>query len=409
MSASTLVMLTDRYPFGVGELPFVEPELRALLDHFDVVVVPANTRGEINPACDRTILSRIRVATGHAAWKRSEQIRYGCKAALSPLLRRDLSGCSAPQIREAWGYLARALYMQEVVSSLGLFGHPDNTAFYSFWLNSSALGLALQKEIDPRIKILTRTNGYDLYNFRAASGRQPFRQYLRESVDKVLFSSQVGLDYFRDTFGPETSKGQYRLARLGCHDHVAPPRTSEQKFTVMSCSNVIPLKRVYLLAEAISLIDDRSIRWVHAGDGPELDVIRAFAEKESLDASFLGQVTNTELMDYYRLNPVDLFATMSSSEGGCPVSVTEALSFSIPILASSAGGGVVEQVNDSNGILLGENPDPCEIAAALTLFMEMGEGGRTSMGRASHEMWAMRFDVRKTTSHVVEIAQSLLS
>lgn len=403
-----LVMITDSYPFGSVEQPFVEPEIRAFLEGWDVAIVPMGSSRTLNPACSRKVLSQVHVLLPRIPWNSAAKARYGLLAAALPMLWQEVRRCSPMQAKTAWSYLSKALWARSVFEDLGLLGSMERTLFYSFWLNPSALALALLRQDGVVGHVVSRTNGYDLYNHRIPAGRQPFRIQMKNNIDRILFSCQVGRDYFCRTFGPEAMPGQYQLARLGCSDHSAFERDDAGKFTVMSCSSVIPLKRVRLLAEGIALVGCDSIRWIHAGDGPELDEVRAFAERESLDATFLGNVPNDSLMKFYSKTPIDLFATMSSSEGGCPVSVTEALSFSKPILASRAGGGVVEQVDASNGILLGDNPSAREVAGALTSFLEMGRGRLAAMGRSSHKKWDRYFDVRKTTSRVVGLMEGLL-
>ena len=61
--------------------------------------------------------------------------------------------------------------------------------------------------------------------------------------------------------------------------------------------------------------------------------------------------------------PVDLFLNVSEYEG-VPVSVMEAQSFGIPVIATAVGG-TPEIVNEENGFLLPENPSQDEIASAI--------------------------------------------
>ncbi len=100
-------------------------------------------------------------------------------------------------------------------------------------------------------------------------------------------------------------------------------------------------------------------------------------------------------MDYYRLNPVDLFINTSLSEGGCPVGIVEALSFGIPIIATNIGGNP-ETVNSKNGVLLPANPKPKEIANAI--FKIISETDNTKiqkMRTESYKLWEKTFNADK--------------
>jgi glycosyltransferase involved in cell wall biosynthesis len=84
----------------------------------------------------------------------------------------------------------------------------------------------------------------------------------------------------------------------------------------------------------------------------------------NVHGEFLGNVPNSEIMRYYRDRPVDVFVNVSSTEGGAPVAIQEAVSCGIPIVATAVGGNP-EVVTDKNGILLDPNPTVGQIASAL--------------------------------------------
>jgi glycosyltransferase involved in cell wall biosynthesis len=74
-------------------------------------------------------------------------------------------------------------------------------------------------------------------------------------------------------------------------------------------------------------------------------------------------VENRTVLKHYRDNPVDVFVNVSESEG-LPVSIMEAQSFGIPVVATAVGG-VPEIVNDTTGHLLDANPGPDDVAQAV--------------------------------------------
>ena len=75
--------------------------------------------------------------------------------------------------------------------------------------------------------------------------------------------------------------------------------------------------------------------------------------------------------EYYSANRVDLFISLSASEG-LPVSMMEAISFGIPILATGVGG-VPEIVNTSTGRLVKADDSANSIALAARQLLD-GEG-----------------------------------
>jgi glycosyltransferase involved in cell wall biosynthesis len=63
-----------------------------------------------------------------------------------------------------------------------------------------------------------------------------------------------------------------------------------------------------------------------------------------------GNVSNDDVLAFYKRYHVDLFVSLSESEG-IPVSMMEAISFGIPVLACDLNG-IPEIVNDITGKLI---------------------------------------------------------
>ena len=77
----------------------------------------------------------------------------------------------------------------------------------------------------------------------------------------------------------------------------------------------------------------------------------------------MGNLENTEVFNFYKDNQIDVFINTSSSEG-IPVSIMEAQSFGVPVIATDVGG-TKEIVNSKNGFFLSSNPSNDEIASAI--------------------------------------------
>ncbi len=131
-----------------------------------------------------------------------------------------------------------------------------------------------------------------------------------------------------------------------------------------------------MLPEVLARIG-RPLRWVHFGDGPtRSDVARAASRLPSnVRWCLAGHIDHSELLDYYKRHKVDLFVSLSANEG-LPVSIMEAISFGIPVLASSVNG-VPEIVNPSTGRLVKMDDSLDTIADAARGLLE-GEGPSSS-------------------------------
>ena len=79
--------------------------------------------------------------------------------------------------------------------------------------------------------------------------------------------------------------------------------------------------------------------WTHIGEGNLKAKIEKYCSEliPQSNFKFLGQLTNAEVIDYYLSNNIDLFINTSSYEG-IPVSIMEAQSFGVPVIATDVGG-----------------------------------------------------------------------
>jgi glycosyltransferase involved in cell wall biosynthesis len=98
-----------------------------------------------------------------------------------------------------------------------------------------------------------------------------------------------------------------------------------------------------------------------------------------------------------------LFINVSESEG-TPVSVIEAVSVGIPVLCTSVGGNI-EVVGNRNGLLIGANPSPTEIAEGIKALMENPEDLSERRG-ASRAVWQERYNAKRNYSAFAESLQA---
>lgn len=111
-------------------------------------------------------------------------------------------------------------------------------------------------------------------------------------------------------------------------------------------------KRQDLLIEALSKVDC-NIKLMLVGDGPNMDFLIEKVNSMNLNdrVIFTGWVSNVE--EVYSF--IDILVFLSDQEG-LPYSISEAMSYKVPII-SSAVGGIKEQIIDKKGGFLIDNND----------------------------------------------------
>jgi glycosyltransferase involved in cell wall biosynthesis len=133
------------------------------------------------------------------------------------------------------------------------------------------------------------------------------------------------------------------------------------------------------------------VHWTHFGGGPGLRELQAIVQRcpAHVRATLHGEVPHERVMEHYRTRPVDLFVLISGHEG-VPVSLMEAASFGIPLLASAVGG-TPEVVCEATGRTLPADADAGAIAAWLDgpAVQELRTAGFRAGVRA---FWQSRFE-----------------
>ncbi len=218
-------------------------------------------------------------------------------------------------------------------------------------------------------------------------------------MSKLYVNNLKGRDYCRNFgFFPE----KIELAYLGTNAvHGVKSEGIENEVVIVSCSHLIPLKRVDIIAKALSLLKV-SFHWHHFGDGPEMSNIKRIIKEMHLSKVTLhGTVTNKAILDFYQSEPVHIFITCSETEG-LPISIQEALSAGIPIIATPVGG-IPEMVNNETGALLVKNPSIEEVARAVEKIIEKVLNGDIKKNGII-DFWKKHFDRKKT---YVDFAQKI--
>lgn len=281
---------------------------------------------------------------------------------------------------------------------------------YSFWNNYNAIAAAFLKKRHPTIRSISRAHGGDVYFERNPENYLPGKSIMIKYLDAIYHVSENGLKYSQKKFG---NIPNLKLSRMGSVNHIQPIINKPRDlFHIVSCSNLIPLKRIDLLIQALSIIkDDYKIKWTHIGEGYLLDILKIKArellsEKKNISFCFLGFIPRTEVKEFYTKNIINLFINTSNTEG-LPVTIMEAMSFAIPVLATNVGGNSEIVSNQINGTIISNNPDPEEIAEGILQYIQMEDTRYFSYCEAAYNNWNGRFNAENNYKEFTEMILSL--
>lgn len=410
-----LVFLTKIFPFATGE-EFIANELPITAREFDKVIliatsvpegavqtrsVPENTEVYTISASSlkRTLLpGAVKNLFASPAECRSEQDRQAAKH--KPIRRAYFAYVLAKGS-------AVARKASEILAKTDL-AEADAVTFYSYWFYDTALAALMLKRSchASRCHAYSRAHGYDIYPERNSANYLPLRPLLLKNLDNVFPCSENGSRYLKTTY-PEWS-AKVSTSYLGTTDQGVGPRPGGDVFRMVSCCHIVPIKRVELFARSLAALSGSGLKleWTHFGGGDGLEPLKKYASENLsfMKVNFAGEVKNQDLMEYYRKNPVDLFVNTSQLEG-LPVSIMEACSFGIPIVATDVGGTGEIVKNGRNGFLLSADFEPEELAHEIEHIYRMTHEEQDVLRSSSRKVWEDSFNAAenyKRFSHAID-------
>ena len=272
----------------------------------------------------------------------------------------------------------------------------NNITVYTYWMASDAMAVARLKKKGIKINLfVTRCHRFDLYEYATTGKYIPYRKLILDNVDKVFAISRDAINYLENTYDSKYLS-KYYLSRLGTLDYGLNPIKNKniKKFRIVSCSNLIKVKRVDIMISSL-MKTEKEIEWIHFGDGILRDELSKMVEvlPNNVSFTFMGRVNNRNLMTWYLENHVDLFVNTSESEG-IPVSIMEAMSFGIPVLATNVGGtGEIVQ-NGMNGVLVNKNIEARELAIIIEELIEGRKYSLDDLRKNAREFWEIHYNAK---------------
>jgi colanic acid/amylovoran biosynthesis glycosyltransferase len=366
----SILIFTDNWPYGKSE-PFFETELKFIEQSFEKVSVFPFEKGR-----DKN----MRYLAGRTEISKPvfDEIKKKIELIIKGLFNRSLflrllkEGSISRVWRSKTKFRIWATHFLMIRSILSEIKYRDLINFfnqfdilYFYWgLRWSQILPFLPASI--KAKIVVRFHGSDLYE-STNNGYIPWRYEQLCRIDKAIAISDSGRKYIENHY--PFLEDKIAISRIGTTDCGLNPYMKSGTLRIVSCSNLVPVKRVGLIARTLSFLNIHAI-WVHFGDGPEMCEIKTLAKElpVNIQAELMGAVPHDELMGYFRTTSIDLFLNVSRSEG-VPVSVMEAMSFGIPVIATNVGG-TSEIVSEKTGLLIDPDFSPEELAGKIQEFTQ---------------------------------------
>jgi len=204
---------------------------------------------------------------------------------------------------------------------------------------------------------------------------------LSRSYRKVIAVSKDIQDIFINKYGFQENKIAMIHNGTELHKNNLLKRDKDI-FVIGSMGRIFPVKDYSLMVEIAREISKETdkIRFELAGDGPDRAMIMRLIERYRLEKTFIlrGFVENSD--DFYQC--LDIYLNTSLHEG-IPMSILEAMSYEIPIIAPNIGG-LKEMMNDGIEGYLVDGRDP-KVFSNRCLHLYNNRSLGKSMGSSARE------------------------
>lgn len=383
----SLLYIPQSWPFpDAAEDTFIAPEMPHLQQAFARVIV-APLQGD--PHRSAEMAARLPAGCELDTSLLGTFGRPGIGERLGQILRcgpDDDLGRGLYALLTRSGQAATVARIQVRLADLAARHRPSLTCttwFHAATLAACALGL----------RCATRAHGFDLYEERHPLGFQPLRRRAIGRLALVACVSDAGRRHLEERHPGLAAVCETH--RLGVPSDGVLSAWDASRIALVSCSAVVPVKRVERIARIVHEVarsGQRPVHWTHLGDGPEMPALRSLVDSLAhplMACDLPGAVPADAVRDRLRSNGPLLYLNQSSSEG-VPVGAMEALSCGIPVCATAVGG-VPEIIDEAVGIIHAADMPPTEVAAGI-LALAQDDGRRHAMTAAAQRRWHERCD-----------------
>lgn len=284
--------------------------------------------------------------------------------------------------------------------------YKDNVSIFSTWYDANAIAAAKVAKYNPKIFAASYVHSYEV-DFRKNEFTTVVCDRFKEKyLNEIYFISEnVMKEYIELNKDILLHTDKYYAIHFGSKKKCEGlSRSSEDNvFRIVTCSGISSVKRLDIFAKALMLYNgDTKIEWTVIGTGPDFGKVKAIVEntdKRNVDVIFKGNLNNNLVHKYYANNAVDLFVNVSISEG-LPVSIMEAMSYGIPVLATDVGGNH-EIVTSENGYLVPAEITPADLCEQLTLIVDSKDVCNQKRD-AAFCMWDQNYRIDRNIAVVIK-------
>lgn len=402
-----LAIILKDYPYKRGE-PYFHREISTLVEHFDEIILFSRHVCTENeqfhfelPQGVRVVNIGVRQSWRTKALTLMNAILTGGLWNVISDLRSGNIPLNLLTLKTALAYDdLTALHGKAIESALEGMGRRRNEfIWYSYWCDEAAYLLAKWRNQGHLQWAVCRTHSFDIYASRHPYAYLPFRQYIADNLTAIVCISQHGQQFLQSRH--QNVEDTFKVIYLGVQASDCIQMEARQPLKLLSLSNIVPIKNIEAIIQALARWEGIPVHWHHIGGGTddpyELSIIKLAREKlgkkRNIDFTFHGFIPPAEVMG--KLAEMKPHALINSSYfEGIPVSMMEVASLGIPIIGPHICGVPEIVVDGENGFTF--HPiDAEQLLASITKLVNLSDDEYDTMCRRSREIQQNLFSSSK--------------
>lgn len=401
-----LIILTYKYPYDPPIEQFLDDEIYYLNnDKTDILIVPNSRRkGKITypfiegrnnvHICEFKRKSLIEEAAigFFYLFKNRSYVKQDLREIADNVSYRYKNKAYRWMIKN---YIQGGAIYQELVNQIPneYIANRKKIIMYSYWFNTSVIAeslykIYLQKSTSANVVAFARAHGDgDLY-VEGMDYFRPCQSIINKEIDSVFPISDNGNKRLKEQGIKNTE-----TFRLGVKSRTEYVDCVNKIPLIVSCSVINDNKRVEKIAEILSHVN-KNVRWVHFGGGPNEENLKKICTQKlplNIQWKIAGWTDHEEIMRFYEEKHPDLFINVSEVEG-IPVSIMEAMSYSIPCVATNVGASSEIVCDKQNGFLLDIDFDPTSSAKIISDYLSEEKEIKLRMRKNAYQSFQMKYN-----------------
>lgn len=402
-----VVLITNTFPYSPGE-EFLETEIKYWIQRNDIqlIIMPKNKTNILRVLPGSIILNDLLHKNNHLNKNNFKSI---IKILMSSIFYKEIFTnfiINPKKLKYTLISCRDFLFFREILKEYIQKKNSQEILFYSYWHTEVCYALQSLKRENKHIKVISRIHGFDLYQERRPNNYMPLKKQFLSNIDKIYTISEKAKDYLINTY--YCNQNIVKISKLGVEDHnIITSSNKENILHIVSCSYLNDIKRIDKIINSLSILSSNNpqilYKWTHIGDGKLYEelyqmAINEFKDLQNISFNFIGHLDNDDVYQFYKKNNIDVFINVSKSEG-VPVTIMEAMSCHIPIIAPNIGG-ISEMIRSGyNGLLLSNN---CMINEIVAAFININFFKNVRIRKNSYELYFQHYFADKNYKKFIE-------